>query len=152
VSWDTTWDKVGRRRYIQPVLKGSVERLPSGRFRTVVRAGKDPITGRYVRLATTAGRLGHSDGGATTLRVYASWTQPADQRAAELLAGDLNSLRRKAAGAHMQTPRRLARAARPLKEVLPAVTAASMYFDVIAVPGSLLGPCRCPCARGPVRQ
>jgi integrase len=84
-----------------------------------------------VDLPTTAGRLGHSDGGATTLRVYASWTRPADQHAAELLAGDLESLRRKAAGAEMQAPRRLARAARPIEEVLPSVTAASTYHDVM---------------------
>ena len=29
-----------------------------------------------VDLRTTAGRLGHSDGGATTLRHYAHWTRP----------------------------------------------------------------------------
>ncbi len=52
-----------------------------------------------VDLRTTAGRLGHSDGGATTLRVYANWTRPADQRAAELLATDLTALRRRAAAA-----------------------------------------------------
>ncbi|MEK6439030.1 hypothetical protein [Pseudonocardia sp. T1-2H] len=40
-----------------------------------------------VDLRTTAGRLDDSDGGATTLRVYASWTKPADQRGAEMLAG-----------------------------------------------------------------
>ena len=52
-----------------------------------------------VDLRTTAGRLGHSDGGATTLRVYANWTRPADQRAAELLATDLTALRQRAAAA-----------------------------------------------------
>ena len=52
-----------------------------------------------VDLRTTAGRLGHSDGGATTLRVYANWTRPADQRAAELLATDLTALRQQAAAA-----------------------------------------------------
>ena len=69
-----------------------------------------------VDLRTTAGRLGHSDGGATTLRVYASWTKPADQRAAELLAGDLTTLRAKAAAAGpvaaLGTSRRLARLSR----------------------------------------
>jgi len=50
-----------------------------------------------VDLRTTAARLGHSDGGATTLRVYASWTRPADERAAELLATDLTALRQQAA-------------------------------------------------------
>ena len=52
-----------------------------------------------VDLRTTAGRLGHSDGGATTLRHYATWTRPADQRAAELLANDLTELRQQAAAA-----------------------------------------------------
>src|SRR5205085_7480854 len=52
-----------------------------------------------VDLRTTAGRLGHSDGGATTLRHYANWTRPADQRAADLLANDLTELRQQAAAA-----------------------------------------------------
>jgi hypothetical protein len=38
-------------------------------------------------LRTVAGRLGHSDGGATTLRVYAGRVTEADRRAANLLAG-----------------------------------------------------------------
>jgi integrase len=46
-----------------------------------------------VDLRTTAGRLGHADGGATTLRFYADWIRPADQRAAEALARDLHKLR-----------------------------------------------------------
>jgi site-specific recombinase XerD len=37
-------------------------------------------------LRTVAGRLGHSDGGATTLRVYAGRVAEADRRAANLLA------------------------------------------------------------------
>ena len=37
-------------------------------------------------LRTVAGRLGHSDGGATTLRVYAGRVTEADRRAANLLA------------------------------------------------------------------
>src|SRR3712207_1059889 len=32
---------------------GSIERLPSGRFRAVVRAGKDPITGKRIKLTET---------------------------------------------------------------------------------------------------
>lgn len=86
-----------------------------------------------VDLRTTAGRLGHSDGGATTLRVYAAWTKPADQRAAELLAGDLLSLREKTAAANggaSAPPRGLARLARPVHQVLPAPAAASNYQDV----------------------
>jgi integrase len=38
-----------------------------------------------VDLRTVAGRLGHGGGGATTLRVYASFVAAADRRAAELL-------------------------------------------------------------------
>ena len=77
-----------------------------------------------VDLRTTAGRLGHSDGGATTLRVYASWTRPADQRAVELLAGDLTELRAQSAAApaapKVPAQRRgLARARLVLADVLP---------------------------------
>ena len=75
-----------------------------------------------VDLRTTAARLGHSDGGATTLRVYASSTRPADQRAAELLATDLTALRRRAAAAApaaaVRVPRGVARTRRPASEVL----------------------------------
>lgn len=42
-----------------------------------------------VDLRTVAGRLGHSGGGAVTLRVYSHWTRPADQHAASLLAEQL---------------------------------------------------------------
>ncbi len=38
-----------------------------------------------VDLRTVAGRLGHSGGGATTLRVYAAWVNANDRRAAEVL-------------------------------------------------------------------
>lgn len=38
-----------------------------------------------VDLRTVAGRLGHSGGGATTLRVYAAWVAASDRKAAELL-------------------------------------------------------------------
>jgi integrase len=43
-----------------------------------------------VDLRTVAGRLGHGGGGATTLRVYASFVAAADRRAAELLGQQLN--------------------------------------------------------------
>lgn len=46
-----------------------------------------------VDLRTTAGRLGHADGGVTTLRFYADFIRPADQRAAEMVAQDLDRLR-----------------------------------------------------------
>lgn len=39
-----------------------------------------------VDIRTVAGRLGHSGGGATTLRVYAAWLAEADQRASASLA------------------------------------------------------------------
>ena len=32
---------------------GSIERLPSGKFRAVVRAGRDPITKKYLKLTET---------------------------------------------------------------------------------------------------
>jgi integrase len=40
-----------------------------------------------VDVRTVAGRLGHSGGGATTLRVYTAWISEADQRAASTLSG-----------------------------------------------------------------
>jgi integrase len=46
-----------------------------------------------VDLRTTAGRLGHADGGATTLRVYADWLPATDLKAATHLAADLEALR-----------------------------------------------------------
>lgn len=42
-----------------------------------------------VDLRTVAGRLGHSGGGATTLRVYAAWRDEADSRAASVVASRL---------------------------------------------------------------
>lgn len=42
-----------------------------------------------VDLRTVAGRLGHSGGGAITLKVYSHWTRPAEQHAAELLSRQL---------------------------------------------------------------
>ncbi len=86
-----------------------------------------------VDLRTTAGRLGHSDGGATTLRVYASFSQPADQRAAELLAGDLAALRKQAAtdtAIIASDRRRLARMRPDLNAVLPADTSVRDYREL----------------------
>lgn len=48
-----------------------------------------------IDLSTVAGRLGHADGGVTTLRFYADWIRPADKRAAELVAQGLTELREK---------------------------------------------------------
>jgi hypothetical protein len=42
-----------------------------------------------IDLRTVAGRLGHSGGGSTTLKVYAHWTRPADQLAAHILSEGL---------------------------------------------------------------
>jgi integrase len=87
-----------------------------------------------VDLRTTAARLGHSDGGATTLRVYASWTRPADQRAAELLATDLTALRQQAATATpagaARRPRGVARARRPASEVLAECDPVRTYLEL----------------------
>jgi len=49
-----------------------------------------------VDLRTVAGRLGHSGGGATTLKVYAAWVASADQEAAKMLAARLPMPRRAA--------------------------------------------------------
>ena len=38
-----------------------------------------------VDIRTVAGRLGHSGGGTTTLRMYAAWVAESDRKAAELL-------------------------------------------------------------------
>ncbi|MGP3926121.1 GntR family transcriptional regulator [Streptomyces sp. 8N616] len=48
-------------------------------------------------LRTVAGRLGHADGGATTLRFYADWIRPADREAAEKIGALIRDLRDKAA-------------------------------------------------------
>ncbi|RSM59462.1 site-specific integrase, partial [Actinoplanes sp. ATCC 53533] len=45
-----------------------------------------------VDVRTVAGRLGHSGGGTTTLRVYTAWVSEADQRAAGSLAGRMPEL------------------------------------------------------------
>jgi DNA-binding transcriptional regulator YhcF (GntR family) len=44
-----------------------------------------------VDVRTVAGRLGHSGGGATTLRVYSAWIAEADQRVAGNLSGRMPS-------------------------------------------------------------
>jgi integrase len=49
-----------------------------------------------VDVRTVAGRLGHSGGGATTLRVYAAWLSEADQRAAATLSARMPARPRKA--------------------------------------------------------
>lgn len=87
-----------------------------------------------VDLRTTAGRLGHSDGGATTLRHYASWTRPADQRAAELLAADMTALRERAASSSppgaVPAPRGVARTQRRASEVLAHTALVQTYVEL----------------------
>jgi hypothetical protein len=99
-----------------------------------------------VDLPTTAGRLGHGDGGATTLRVYANWTPPTDRRAAEALARDLDELRHR----EREEPRAsagvvLPRADRPVHELLPKPGRKSTSLSVFgalheAILTDLLGP------------
>ncbi|MGH3679789.1 MAG: GntR family transcriptional regulator [Natronosporangium sp.] len=45
-----------------------------------------------VDVRTVAGRLGHSGGGTTTLRIYSAWQSEADQRAAGALAAGIPPL------------------------------------------------------------
>ena len=65
--------------------------------------------------------------------MYASFSQPADQRAAELLAGDLAVLRKQAAAdtaAVASARRRLARMRPDLDVVLPACTSIRDYREL----------------------
>jgi len=57
-----------------------------------------------VDVRTVAGRLGHSGGGTTTLRVYAAWKEEADQRAAESLGVRLPNASRPGAVAPRSKP------------------------------------------------
>src|SRR5260370_11589332 len=85
------------RRTIRPCRgsPGSRRATPSGSFRAVVYAGTDPLTRHYTAsqllaasfdLRKTAARLGHSGGGATTLRHYADPVPQVDRRAAAYLS------------------------------------------------------------------
>jgi integrase len=103
-----------------------------------------------VDLRTTAGRLGHRDGGATTLRVYASWTKPADLRAAEGLAHDIGLLRHQAAQSSAVSGTRAFRRtplipARSAAEVLADADVLSNYRELAdrlraAIQAGRLGP------------
>ena len=86
-----------------------------------------------VDLRTTAGRLGHGDGGATTLKVYSSWTQPVDRLAADNLSRDLMRLRQTASGpvAAKRADLALNRLAKPVDEVL-SHRAVSTYHGIAA--------------------
>ena len=86
-----------------------------------------------VGLRTTAGRLGHSDSGARTLCHYASWTRPADQRAAQQLATELTAMRQQAAAAApaaARVPRGVARTRRPASEVLSVPGEVRTYVEL----------------------
>jgi integrase len=88
-----------------------------------------------VDLRTMAGRLGHSDGGATTLKVYADWLPASDRLAAEQLSGDLAALRasESASGDEPGSAATLQPVARPLHEVLePPTTGRANYLLVSA--------------------
>lgn len=61
-----------------------------------------------VDLRTVAGRLGHGEGGATTLRVYAAWVAASDRKAAELLGSRMP--KRRANGGGLLAPPRSERA------------------------------------------
>ncbi|MEU6697562.1 tyrosine-type recombinase/integrase [Pseudonocardia sp. NPDC046786] len=64
-----------------------------------------------VDVRTVAGRLGHSGGGVTTLRVYAAWVSEADQRAASGLGSRMPE-RPSGSGSEMERVRRDPRSAR----------------------------------------
>lgn len=84
-------DPVGQK----PLVPGSVSQRYS---RMVARLGIEThlhclrhysateLIAAGVDIRTVAGRLGHSGGGITTLRVYAAWVAEADQRASRSLA------------------------------------------------------------------
>jgi integrase len=72
-----------------------------------------------VDLRTTAGRLGHTDGGATTLRVYADWMPAVDRHAASQLSDDLARLGAADGNSSLATrTTSMVRASRPISEVL----------------------------------
>jgi Phage integrase family len=75
------------RRYAQRVgIASSLKELRHYSATELLQAGVD--------LNTVAGTLGHAEG-STTLRFYAQFTVPADQRAAGIIPSQLDTLRRK---------------------------------------------------------
>jgi len=56
-AWDGSWDEARYRRHMatSPRRRGYIEALPSNRFRAVVYAGLDPLTGKRRNLTETAG-------------------------------------------------------------------------------------------------
>jgi integrase len=75
------------RRYARRVgIASSLKELRHYSATELLAAGTD--------LNTVAGRLGHAEG-STTLKFYAQFTRPADQRAAAIIPSQLDGLRRK---------------------------------------------------------
>ena len=78
------------RRYARRVgIASSLKELRHYSATQLLAAGTD--------LNTVAGRLGHAEG-STTLKFYAQFTRPADQRAAAIIPSQLDGLRRKERG------------------------------------------------------
>jgi hypothetical protein len=75
------------RRYARQVgIASSLKELRHYSATQLLAAGTD--------LNTVAGRLGHAEG-STTLKFYAQFTRPADQRAAAVIPSQLDGLRKK---------------------------------------------------------
>src|SRR5205823_6353947 len=64
-----------------------VQHLRSTRFHALRHYSATELIAAGVDVRTVAGRLGHSGGGSTTLRVYADWVSAADVQAAATMAG-----------------------------------------------------------------
>jgi hypothetical protein len=91
-------------------------------------------------LNTVAGRLGHAEG-STTLKFYAQFTQPADQRAAAVIPAQLDGLRKRERlrdlyrqAPSSRDPRRLAATLGPAAG-LDSETALSLLTEFAAGPG-----------------
>jgi integrase len=75
------------RRYARQIgIGSSLKELRHYSATELLQAGVD--------LNTVAGRLGHAEG-STTLKFYAQFTTPADQRAAAIIPARLDILRKK---------------------------------------------------------
>jgi integrase len=61
--------------------------LRSTRLHSLRHYSATELIAAGVDVRTVAGRLGHGNGGATTLKVYAAWVDEADRRAATTMAG-----------------------------------------------------------------
>jgi integrase len=61
-------------------------KLRSTRIHALRHYSATELIAAGVDLRTVAGRLGHGNGGATTLKVYAAWVEAADRKAADTMA------------------------------------------------------------------